>query len=160
MKKLLCIGMFMALLTTVKSQLSVEIPVGVSTLKVPTIGLNFKYQINRLFLASGFDHHVSAKRVNGTFYWARLGAAFKLTELNSLELSSGFGSHQRSSDVKSMNVGLALLNAQFVHTMKFHPEASVFGSVTGTKNFVIFSGGLRLTFLGRERSGCPSSRVR
>lgn len=157
MKKIVLLGVFIASLTTLKSQISLSAGAGISSLKCPTMGLGLQGQIGKLILGAGFDHHISAKVVNGTYYWAKIGSSFKVTDLNSIQVSTGFGSYQRSRNVKSMNEGLALLNAQFIHQMKYHPEAAWFGSITGTKRFVIVSAGLRFTFGRGQQRGCPST---
>jgi hypothetical protein len=157
MKKVIILGLFMAFLTTVNSQVSISLPVGFSTLKTPTIGLNLQGRIGNLILAAGFDNHLSKDLMKGNLIWTRVGAALNLSDLNALEISAGVAQHRRSSDIKSLNEGLSLVNVQYVHQMASRPEAALFASVTGTQKFAIITGGLRFTFGKGEQRGCSST---
>jgi hypothetical protein len=158
-KTIILLAITIALLTSANSQISVSIPVGISTLGAPTAGVNVQAAIKSLRVAAGFDNHFSKDLMKGNLVWARMGAGFRISDLNSMEITAGAGQFRRSTDQKNLNQRLAVVNAQYVHTMKNHPEASAFASITGTQKFVMFTGGLRLTFLKRS-SGCPSSRFR
>lgn len=153
--KMLFLAVLIASLSTTNAQVSISIPAGFSTLKAPTIGANAQIGIGRLILAAGFDAQLSKDIMKGNFYWSRIGASIPLNELNSIEASIGAGQYRRSSDVKSLNMGLALANVQFVHQMISRPEASLFISATGTKKFAMFTGGLRFTFL--KKGYCPAN---
>jgi hypothetical protein len=157
MKKVIILGLFMALLTTTQAQISFSVPMGVSTLKAPTIGVNLQVRMGGLILAAGFDNQMGRDIMKGNLVWTRVGGAFSLSELNALEISAGVAQHRRSSDIKSLNEGLALVNVQYVHTMASRPEAALFASVTGTQKFAIITGGLRFTFGKGERRGCSST---
>jgi hypothetical protein len=159
MKKTILVGLFMACLTTINSQVSIGFPVGVSTLKAATVGLNLQARFKGVIMAAGFDNMISRDIMKGNLVWTIVGGAFNLSELNALEISAGVAQHRRSSDIKSLNEGLAIVNVQYVHQMASRPEAALFASVTGTKKFAIITGGLRFTF-GKSENGCPSMRIR
>jgi hypothetical protein len=156
---IITLAILIALLSTAKSQISVNTQAGVSTLKAPTIGINLQAGIGNLRIATGFDNHLSKDKMKGNLVWARMGIGFFVSELNSLEITAGAGQFRRSTDQKSLNEGLALVNVQYVHTMASRPEAALFASVTGTKKFAIITGGLRFTFL-RRSYGCPYNKGR
>jgi hypothetical protein len=157
MKKVIFIGLFMTLLSTAKSQVSFSVPVGISTLKVPTIGANVQLSVKGLILAGVFDNQMGRDIMKGNLVWTRVGGAFNLSDLNTLEISAGVAQHRRSSDIKSLNEGLGLVNVQYVHQMASRPEAALFASVTGTQKFAIITGGLRFTFGKGEQRGCSST---
>lgn len=161
MKKVLFIALLMGLLTAANSQIvtSFQVPVGVSSRKCLTMGANVNLQIGPVIFGSGFDAQMSRKVEDGDLYWCRLGIAPKLGELNAIEVSGGFGSYFKSSDNKSLNKGVKLVNVQYVRNFEVRPGA-LFAGITYTKEVSIFSAGLRFTFRGRERYGCPSANVR
>jgi hypothetical protein len=155
MKKTILVGLFMALLSTTQAQISVNIPVGFSTIGAPTAGLNLQAGIGSLILATGFDSHISAKSGKGQYFWGRIGAGVFISELNKIEISCGIGHYRVSADIKGANKSLALVNAQYVHQTESRPELALFGGFTATKEFAMFTGGIRFTF-GRNNSGCYS----
>jgi hypothetical protein len=159
MKQAIFIGLFMALLTTVNSQVSINLPVGVSTLKTPTIGMNLQANIKSLIVATGFDSHVSPKVGAGQFFWGRLGASLPISELNQVEITGGVGHYRVSADIKGANKSLGLVNIQYVHQTERRPELALFASVTATKEFTMFAGGIRFIF-GRSKNGCPANSIR
>lgn len=159
MKKAICIGLFMALLTTVHSQVSISLPVGLSTLRTPTIGLNIQAAMGSLIVSTGFDSHVSSKVGKGQLWWGRIGAGRFISELNKIEITGGVGHYRVSADIKGANKSLALVNAQYVHQTETRPELALFGGVTATKEFTMFTGGIRFTFR-RHSSGCPYNKGR
>lgn len=158
-KQIVLLAVIIASLTSTNAQISVSIPAGFSTLGAPTAGINIQAGIRRLRIAAGMDNHFSKDIMKGNLVWARMGAGFRISDLNSMEITAGAGQFRRSTDQKNLNEGLAVVNVQYVHQMELHPEASVFASITGTQKFAMFTGGLRLTFI-RRSDGCPSSRVR
>lgn len=155
-KVILFLTILIASLATTKAQVSIGLPVGISSLKCPTIGLNLNLRVHGLIASAGLDNQVSKDINKGNLWWSRIGAAFNLTELNSVEITAGISEHRKSSDNKALNEGLAVLNMQYIHQMRLRPEAATFVSVTGTKRFVMVTGGLRFTFL--KRGYCPANR--
>jgi hypothetical protein len=160
MKKVILICLLMALLTNAHSQVSFSVPIGFSTNKVPTIGANLQLGIGGFILSAGLDAQMSRKVKNGDLYYVRTGASFNLSISNKVELTAGMGSYRRSSDVKSLNEGIALVNVQYIHRLDERNDGSLFAGITTTSKFSFVSGGLRFTFRKRERNGCPSTWVR
>jgi hypothetical protein len=160
MKKMTFLAILIAALTTTRAQVSLSLPFGISTLKAPTVGLNLQARVRGVILAAGFDNQISRDIMKGNLLWTRVGAAFNLSDLNALEISAGAAQHRRSSDIKSLNEGLALVNVQYVHQMASRPEAALFASITATQKFAIFAGGLRFIFGKNGGNGCPSKRIR
>lgn len=158
MKTTICIlAILFASLTSLNAQISVNMPIGYSSLKAPVIGLNLQGGIGSLRIVAGFDKHISNDKLKGNLFYTRIGAGFWLSELNSLEITAGAGQFRVSTDDKSLNKALGVVNVQYVHQMAFRPEAAVFASVTGTNKFAMFTGGLRFTFR-KHGEDCPSAR--
>ena len=158
MKKLLILAVFIASLQIAKGQVSFSVPLGFSSNKVPTMGANLQANIHGFIIGAGLDGQMSRKVVNGNFYWSKIGKAFNLSDLNSLEISVGMGDYRCSSDVKSLNQGLGLINVQYVHRLALREDGSFFASVTTTKEFTMITGGFRFIFgRGNNRDGCPST---
>jgi hypothetical protein len=160
MKKITFLAILIASLSTTYGQFSFSVPVGISSLKVPTIGANVQCNIRGFIIGTGFDAHMSRKISNGDYYWAKLGRAFRVSRLNTIEISAGAGQYRRSAEIKSLNKSIALVNWQYVHQMDSRNEGALFLSLTGTQKFTIITGGLRFIFQKRERGGCPSTRIR
>lgn len=152
-------AILIASLTTTQAQISVNVPIGFSTLKAPTAGLNLQAGIGKLILATGFDSHVSPKAGKGQYFWGRLGAGLFISELNKIEVTAGLGHYRVSADIKGANKSLALVNAQYVHQTESRPELALFGGFTATKEFTMFTGGIRFTFRKHD-SGCPYNKGR
>lgn len=150
------LAILIASLTTTQAQVSVNMPVGYSSLQAPTIGVSLQGNIRHFIVSGGFDNHISRDKMKGNLVWFRAGGSILINGWNTLEITAGAAQHRRSSDTKSLNEGLAVVNVRYVHQMESRPEAALFASITGTQKFAIFSGGLRFTFL--RRGYCPANR--
>ena len=161
MKKLIILMTFMAVLSETKSQtVSLSVPLGFSSYKLPMAGVNAHLAINRFIIAAGVDAQMSRKVKYGDLYWVRTGVKINASELNHIELTAGAAHYLRSNDTKRLNEGLVVANVQYVHQMQSRPEASIFAGITATNKFSFVSGGLRFTFNKKDAYGCPSARMR
>ena len=153
---IIAIGLLMASLSG-QCQLSVSIPVGVSSQRSLTAGTSFQYKRGLFLIEAGFTGQATSKVDKGNLWWSRMGANINLSELNSLEVCGGVSRNSHGQEKSQLNSNSPMGSAFWVHSMKSRPEAAIIGGLTVTKEVSYISAGLRLIFLNHRKNGCPST---
>ncbi len=163
MKKQLLAILFVACLTSVKSQIYFGASFGIGTTGKALAGAaTLGVDINHWLLQSGFSTHLSQKAP--TLYRLTAGRSICLPttdkgEEQRVNLTGGFGSldgyYNKNKELQKQT-GTWVISAEYAQT--FRNRGEWFLECTQAKKFNFLTVGLKYFFVGgKEKAGCPST---